>query len=194
MNKFWTKRGQTQQNDVPAPNAYEQSPKPRSVKAVRKPGCWGGSRAAGEPEVVCSPSADKIKVRSGHWRTVTQIPHHQHNTFRNVVQLSTMCIMVRVSPVQYTKHQCSVMTLQAVRPDCTPQPVSHGTANRTAYSWNPFVKDKALPAPGGAVALQQLLQYTLSFNAVVLHGKVALLQCFAVCEPGATAFMCVKRM
>lgn len=65
--------------------------------------------------------------------------------------------------------------------------MSNGTAKSSAYPWNPFAKDKALPA-----AVQQVYSVykcTLSINAVILRIKLARWQSLAICEPDAT---CVK--
>lgn len=65
MAKFWKKGEQAQQSKVVATPASSSSSELQTVKPVRKPACWGASKASGEPEVVCATSTDKIKVTLG---------------------------------------------------------------------------------------------------------------------------------
>ncbi|KAL3146077.1 hypothetical protein ABBQ38_015426 [Trebouxia sp. C0009 RCD-2024] len=58
MQKIWKKSEPAQQNKVVGCSSSPRSPE---VKFVRKPACWGASRATGEAEVIYPP-ADKIKA------------------------------------------------------------------------------------------------------------------------------------
>lgn len=61
-----------------------------------------------------------------------------------------------------------MLTLQAARPECTPQPAIPDSAK--VKSWNPFTKDKDPPAAGANAAQQahthrvHHVQHTLSWH------------------------------
>lgn len=125
--------------------ASSSSSELQTVKPVRKPAYWGASKASGEPEVVCAPSTDKIKVTLGT---------RQSHCISKRLQLTT-----------------SVLALQAARQGCSPGPPSPDTAKGSAHSWNPFAKNKAPPA-AGANAMQQVythILYPLLVLSVYMH-------------------------